>query len=125
VYLPLPTYGATEKPTTATIQDLYIYEGDDFHFDIQFGFELDAYTPKSEIRMNPDSMVLLQTFTTSLPDIGSPDGPGLRTLRLSLSSGQTQDLPGICYYDVQLTDPDGLVKTYVTGKVFVTPQVTQ
>ena len=64
VYLPLPTYGATEKPTTATIQDLYIYEGDDFHFDIQFGFELDAYTPKSEIRMNPDSMAVSYTHLT-------------------------------------------------------------
>ena len=125
VYLPLPTYGAVEKPTTAIIQDLYMYSGDDFSFDIQFGFELDTYTPKSEVRMNPDSSVLLATFTTSTPDIGSPDGPGLRTLRLSLSSEITSTLPGICYYDVQLTDGDGLIKTYVTGKVFVTSQVTQ
>ena len=125
VYLPIPTYGATEKPTTAIIQDLYIYAGDNYFFDIQFGFELDAYTAKSEIRMNPDSQVLLTTFTTSLPDLGSADGTGLRTLRLTLTTDQTRILPGICYYDVQLTDSDGITHTYVTGKVFVTSEVTQ
>ena len=125
VYLPVPTYGATEKPTTAIIQDLYVYAGDNYSFDIQFGFELDAYTPKAEIRMNPDSMVLLTTFTTTTPDLGSSDGAGLRTLRLTLTTEQTRLLPGICYYDVQLTNTDGITHTYVTGKVFVTPEVTQ
>jgi hypothetical protein len=125
VYLPIPTYGAEVKPTTAIIQDLYVYAGDNYSFDIQFGFELDAYTAKAEIRMNPDSMVLLTSFSTSLPDLGDADGAGLRTLRLTLTTDQTRLLPGICYYDVQLTDGDGITHTYVTGKVFVTSEVTQ
>ena len=125
VYLPVPTYGATEKPTTAIIQDLYIYAGDSYSFDIQFGFELDAYTPLAEVRMNPDSQVLLTTFATTLPDLGANDGDGLRTLRLTLTTDQTRLLPGICYYDVQLTNADGITHTYVTGKVFVTSEVTQ
>jgi hypothetical protein len=125
VYLPMPTYGAVEKPTTVITQDLYVYEGDDFTFDVQFGFELDDYTPLAEVRQNPNSMVLLATFSTETPDIGEPDGEGLRTLRLSLTSAQTSLLPGTCYYDIQLTDTDGLTNTYVRGKVFVTSQVTQ
>ena len=125
VYLPIPTYGSVEKPTTVITKDLYVYEGDDYSFDVQFDFEIDSYTPKAEIRMNPDSMVLLTSFSITEPDLGASDGSGLRTLRLSLTSAQTEALPGICYYDVQLTNADGIVKTYVRGKVFVTPQVTQ
>lgn len=125
IYLPIPTYGSVEKPTTVITQDLYVYEGDNFTFDIQFGFELDTYTPLAEIRQQPNSMVLLTTFTAELPDVAGSDGPGLRTLRLSLTSTQTNLLPEICYYDVQLTDGSGLTNTYVRGKIFVTPQVTQ
>ena len=125
VYLPIPTYGAVEKPTTAFTQDLYVYQGDAFSFQIQFSFEIDSYIAKSEIRLVPRSPVLLATFDTSFPVIGSTDGPGLRTLQLDLTSDQTRVLPGICYYDVQLTDEDGITHTYVTGKVFVTPQVTE
>ena len=125
VYLPLPTYGAISKPTTAITQDLYVYEGDAYTIQIQFGFELDAYTPKAEIRMQPESAVLLTSFSTSLPDVAGADGPGLRTLQLDLTTDQTRLLPGICYYDVQLTDTNGITHTYVTGKIFVTPEVTQ
>lgn len=125
VYLPMPTYGAVAKPTTAILQDLYVYAGDAFTFQIQFNFEIDTYVAKSEIRPIQNSPILLATFTTSLPVVGPTDGPGLRTLQLDLSSAETSALPGICYYDVQLTDGDGLTHTYVTGKVFVTPQVTQ
>lgn len=125
VYLPIPTYGTMPKPTEVTTRDLYIYQGDDFSVEIMFGFEVSGYTPKSEIRDNPGSMVLLQTFATSMPDLGTADGPGLRTIQLSLTGEQTQLLPGICYYDVKLTNPDGIVQTYVQGKIFVTTGVTQ
>ncbi len=125
VYLPIPTYGAVAKPTTAFIQDLYVYAGDAFSFQIQFSFEIDTYVAKSEIRPVQNSPILLATFTTSLPVVGASDGAGLRTLQLDLSSAETSGLPGICYYDVQLTDEDGITHTYVTGKVFVTPQVTE
>ena len=123
VYLPLPTYGAVEKPTTVITKDLYVYEGDDYTVYIQFGFGLEDYTPKAEIRMNPNSMVLLTEFTTDkIDEVGNADK---ETLKLSLTADQTRLLPGICYYDVQLTDQDGITHTYVRGKVLVTPEVTQ
>lgn len=125
VNIPIPTYGAIEKPTTAITQDLYVYEGDDFTFQIQFGFDLTTYTAKAEIRDTPNSSILRTTFSTSKPDLGSTDGDGLRTLRLTLTPAQTRLLRKTSYYDVQLTNGSGVTHTYVAGKVFFTPEVTE
>lgn len=125
VNIPIPTYGAVEKPTTAITQDLYVYEGDDFTFQIQFGFDITAYTAKAEIRDTPNSAILITTFGTSKPDLGANDGVGLRTLRLTLTPAQTRMLSKTAYYDVQLTDGNGVTHTYVAGKVFFTPEVTE
>jgi hypothetical protein len=124
VYVPIPTYGAVEAPTIATVQDLTIYEGDDYSFSVYFDFDIDTYTATAEIRQMPGSSVLLTSFTITKPDLGSGDGPGLRTLQLSLTEEQTRALPQTCYYDVQLVDSNGVTKTYVTGKIFVTKEVT-
>lgn len=125
IYLPKPTYGSVPTPTTVVIEDLYVYEGDAFTADIQFGFEVDVYTPLAEIRQVPGGPVLLATFTSTFPDVGTSDGAGLRTLRLELTGDQTRLLPGTCYYDVQLTDEDGVTHTYVKGKIFKTTETTQ
>jgi hypothetical protein len=124
VYLPIPTYGGVEAPTTAIVQDLYVYEGDDFTFNIVFDFELDNYTPTSEIRQMPGSSALITSFTVTKPDVGSGDGAGLRTLQLDLTEAQTRMLPGTSYYDIQMVDQNGVTKTYVTGKIFKTKEVT-
>ena len=124
VYVPIPTYGGVEAPVTTIVQDLYIYEGDDYTFNIVFDFELDSYTPTAEIRQMPGSSALLTTFTITKPDVGTGDGAGLRTLQLDLSEEQTRSLPQTCYYDVQMVDSNGVTKTYVTGKIFVTKEVT-
>lgn len=125
VYIPIPTYGGVKKLTSAFTQDLYVYTGDSYSVQIQFDFEVNGYVAKSEIRPAPNSPILLAAFATSYPNVGAVDGGGLRTLQLDLTATQTLKLPGVCYYDVQLTDPNGLVHTYVTGKIFVTAQVTQ
>lgn len=125
VYLPIPTYGAVEAPTTTIVQDLYIYEGDDYSFTVVFDFALDDYTPKSEIRALPGSSALITSFTITKPDVGSSDGAGLRTLQLDLDEIQTSMLPGTSYYDVQMTDLNGVTKTYISGKIFKTREVTE
>ena len=124
VYVPIPTYGAVDAPVTTIVQDLYVYEGDDYTFNIVFDFELDTYTPTAEIRQLPGSSALITTFTITKPDVGSGDGAGLRTLQLDLSEEQTRILPKTAYYDVQMVDSNGVTKTYVTGKIFVTKEVT-
>jgi len=125
VYVPIPTYGGVEAPVTTIVQDLYIYEGDDYTFNIVFDFELDNYTPKAEIRALPGSSALITSFTITKPDVGSGDGAGLRTLQLDLDETQTGMLPGTSYYDIQMTDGNGVTKTYVSGKIFKTREVTE
>ena len=124
VYVPIPTYGGVDVPVTAIVQDLYVYEGDDYTFNVVFDFELDNYTATAEIRQMPGSAALITSFTISKPDVGSGDGAGLRTLQLDLTEAQTRMLPGTSYYDIQMVDLNGVTKTYVTGKIFKTNEVT-
>lgn len=124
VYVPIPTYGGVEVPVTTVVQDLYIYEGDDYTFNVVFDFELDTYTATAEIRALPGSSVLITSFTITKPDVGSGDGAGLRTLQLDLTEAQTRILPKTSYYDIQMVDSNGVTKTYVTGKIFLTKEVT-
>ena len=125
VYVPIPTYGGVDVPTTTIIQDLYVYEGDDFTFNVVFDFELDTYTATSEIRALPGSSALVTSFAITKPDVGSGDGAGLRTLQLDLTEAQTRLLPGTSYYDIQMVDSNGVTKTYVSGKIFKTREVTE
>lgn len=125
VNLPIPTYGDAETPVPTVVQDLYVYEGDDYTFSVVFDFDLTLYTAKAEIRQLPGSSVLLTSFTVSKPDVGESDGTGLRTLQLDLNENQTSILPEVSYYDIQLTSDSGVTRTYVSGKVFKTSEVTQ
>ena len=125
VYLPVPTYGNVEKPVTTVVQDLYVYEGDAYFFTVVLDLEVSEYEPKAEIRGVPGSAAVITEFVITKPDVGTTDGEGLRTLRLDLTSAQTRMLPGTSYYDIQMTNPDGIVHTYVSGKIFKTLETTQ
>jgi hypothetical protein len=105
------------------VQDLNIYEGDDYEFSIRLDFEVDNLTPLAEIRSLPGAAVVFAEFTVTKPDLVE-DGDNKRTLVLSLTGEQTRLLPGKCYYDVQLTDADDVTHTYVSGIIFVTKEVS-
>jgi hypothetical protein len=123
VHLPIPTYGNVELPVTTVVQDLYVYEGDAYEFSIQLDIEVDNLTPLSQIRAVPGSAIVITEFTITKPDLVE-DGDNLRTLNLALTGEQTLLLPGTSYYDVQLTNADGVTHTYVSGKIFKTDQVS-
>lgn len=125
VYVPIPTYGNVEKPPVIVTQDLYPYEGDPYEFTIVLDFEVSTYVAKAEVRLLPGASPIVTEFNIEYPDVGEADGEGLRTLRLSLTGAQTRELPGTSVYDVQLTDGDGVTHTYVRGKIFKTPEVTE
>lgn len=125
VRIPIPTYGDTDPPVTTIVQDLYVYEGDDFEWSIRLDIEVTDYEAVAHIRILPGAAQLLTEFTITKPNVGSADGDGLRTLNLSLTEEQTRILPGTSYYDVQMTSPDGVTKTYVSGGIFKTREVTQ
>jgi hypothetical protein len=124
VYLPIPTYGNVEKPVITVVQDLYVYEGDAYFFTVVLDIEVSEYEPKAEIRGVPGSAIVITEFDITKPDVGTADGEGLRTLRLDLTGDQTRLLPGTSYYDIQMTNPDGVVHTYVSGKIFKTLETT-
>ena len=125
VHLPIPTYGNVVQPPVVVTQDLNLYEGDEYHFTIVLDIEVSALTPLAQIRGVPGSATVLTEFTVTKPDVGSADGDGLRTLQLALTGDQTRLLPGTSYYDVQLTNSDGVTHTYVAGKIFKQPEVSQ
>jgi len=128
VRLNMPDYGDITPPNQVLSRDLSVYAGDDFSIKYQFGFDLTAYTPKGQVRLYSSGdyaqvgPVLLATFTLtkySVTNNGVLDG-----LIASLPSSVTTSLPKTAYYDIQLTDPQGLIKTYVTGRVYTEEQVT-
>jgi predicted heme/steroid binding protein len=124
VRLPIPTYGNVKPTPTTVVQDLNVYEGDDYEFLIRLDFEVDNLTPLAQIRVLPGASYVLTEFTVTKPDIVE-DGDNKRTLVLSLTGEQTRILPGRSYYDVQLTDAEDVTHTYVSGIIFVTKEVSQ
>ena len=124
VHLPMPTYGNVVQPPVIVTQDLNIYEGDAYEFSIRLDFEVDNLTPLAQIRISPGAAYVLTEFTVTKPDLVE-DGDNKRTLTLSLTGDQTRILPGTSYYDVQLTTDENVTHTYVSGKIFKTPEVSQ
>jgi len=124
VRLPIPTYGNVKPIPPTVVQDLNIYEGDAYEFSIRLAFEVNDLTPLAQIRMAVGAAVVITEFTVTKPDI-TEDGDNQRTLVLSLTGEQTRLLPGKSYYDVQLTDAENVTHTYVSGQIFLTPEVSQ
>ena len=124
VRLPIPTYGNVKPVPTTVVQDLNVYSGDAYEFSIRLDFEVDLLTPLAQIRVLPGASFAITDFTVTKPDI-TEDGDNKRTLVLSLTGNQTRILPEKSYYDVQLTDAEGVTHTYVSGLIIKTPEVSQ
>ena len=122
VHLPTPTYGNVEIPVILVTQDLNVYEGDPYEFSIRLGIEVDTLTPLAEIRTLPGG-AYNTAFTITKPALAD-DGDNLRTLVLSLTGAQTRLLPRTSYYDVQLTNADNVTRTYVSGRIFKTSEIS-
>ena len=133
VILPIPNYGDVTPASPVPTRDLSLYAGDDFAEKVRFSMDLQGYGPLAQIRMYPDipggrvGPAIIATFTitkeasntnTNLP------ADTLDTLCLALAGSVTRDLPNVSYYDLQMTDPSGKTKTYLTGKVFTRAQVS-
>lgn len=107
--------------TLPAIINLNIYQGDDFFLDLTIGstpdIDLTNYTPKAEIRQNPGANLVLATFDATIVDS--------TTIGLHLPAAQSILLTSNCHWDVQITDPAGLVTTVGRGDVNVTLEVTK
>ena len=128
VTLPMPDYGDITPPTPVLTRDISMYSGDDFSMRYQFGFDLTTFTPKGQIRLYTQGSyaqigpLLLADFTITKFSVNN--NSVLDGLVITLPSATTTNLPKTSYYDIQMTGPDGKIKTYATGKVFTEKQVT-
>lgn len=130
VYLSVPDYGDVTPASPVVNKDLSLYSGDNFSIQLKFSMDLTGYTPLSQIRLFPTypsnqvGPIILATFT--IVKSASVVGGILDTLTLSLTSAQTDALPRTAYYDIQIkNDSTGAVRTYLEGKVFTKPQISE
>jgi hypothetical protein len=128
VRLSMPDYGDITPPGTVVNRDISMYAGDDFEMDFQFAFDISTYTPKAQITIHSGQRyaqigpLILGTF--SFTKYSYDNNTVVDSLKLTLPGSVTEDLPRTAYYDIQLTSSTGVVKTYLTGKVFTERQIT-
>jgi len=118
-----------DLPSTYNIS---IYKGDTYKrvFRLTDGaiptpaaIDLTGCVPKAQIRVDPADVSALIDFTATLH---TQSGGTLGEFEISLTHTETAGLAAAAYvWDVQLTWPDGTVKTYLAGKCVVTAEVTR
>jgi len=129
VRLNIPTYGDTTPQGTAMIRDLAAYAGDDFVAEFQFQFDITGYTPKAQVRIFSQGNyaqvgpLVLAEFT--ITKFAYTDSGVIDSVKLELPGTVTDEFPRTAYYDLQMTDPDGSVRTYLSGKIFTEREVTK
>jgi hypothetical protein len=116
--------------------DISLYRGDYFEMTLRVRqgtltgttytpgpyIDLTGWTPKAEIRANEDATTALATFTTEVLDQVASKG----AVHLSLPSSESALLSAAtAIWDVQLTDPQTHVYTYLRGKVTITKDITR
>lgn len=112
--------GRTPFPSTASIYDIALYQGDSWEATFDFPFDITNYDFKAQMRTYPNAPALYATFNVEKID------PVNGKLKLSLTTSQTKYLPARAFWDLQMTDPSdsSFQQTYIKGQVFVTQQVT-
>lgn len=115
-------------------KNLTIYKGDSFEFSFRLrardangdpaGYvDLSGCTAKAQVRASEDATSVMAEFTAEVP---VQTGEDLGRVTLSLTPAQTGDPTFQAgKWDVQLTWPDGAIKTYLSGSVAVTKEVTR
>ncbi len=120
VYLPTDMYGHVPTPSVAQAYDIIFTQGDSWEATFDFPFNLTGYTIKAQMRTYPNAPTKYGDFAVEV--LSAANG----TVKLSLTSSDTEYLPRRLYWDMQLTsaaDPD-YQQTYIKGIVFVDQQVT-
>lgn len=118
--LPTSTVGTELMPTNVNLR---IYAGDDFDLPIELQdansvpIDLTGYTGRAQFRRNYDDTNPVEATVTI-----NQGGTGLV---VSLTSAQTELMSGDFIYDLQLTNPAGKKRTYLTGDVTVSREVTR
>jgi hypothetical protein len=118
IFLPIPTYGGSPVPSDAAPFDLVFTQGDDYSFDIDFPFDITGHTMLAQVRLYPESAAVVAEIAVQVTNVA------LGKATLSLTSAQTTKFPLRTFWDLQVTDPNGLQYTYVNGAVFAKRQIS-
>ena len=115
-------------------RNIQIYKGDSFALSFRLRsrdvngdpsdyVDLSGCTAKAQIRETEDSSSIIAEFDAEVP---TQTGTDLGRVNLSLEPAVTGAAGFIAgKWDVQLTFPDGAVKTYLNGSVTVIKEVTR
>lgn len=105
------------------VVDLRLYEGDDVFLrvvvtdpDTNGPADLTGYTAQSQIRSTATATDIMCEFDVEIVD---------NIVYLTLDSAATTGQTGRGVWDVQLTDPDGVVETVAGGRVTWVAEVTR
>lgn len=119
VRVAIPNYGSSDvSPVQA--YDLTIRQGDSHSFTVDFPFDITGYQMLAQIRLYAGQEVALAQWDIEVLDAVAG------TVRLSLASGVTKQLPPKSVWDLQLTtesDADFQL-TYLQGTLIVERQIS-
>lgn len=125
VYLQNDLMGRTPVPSTASVYDIVLVQGNSWsaEFDFPNTMNLTTYIISAQIRTYPESPTLVANFGVTITNTAQSK------VQLSLTSAQTESFPVKAYWDMELTQKDGsgnvtFQQTYVKGLVFADRQVT-
>lgn len=110
---------ATVVGALPTLVNLTLYQGDDFYLRINVtgtGVNLTGYTAKADIKSSPGSGAVIATFAATITSSTQVD--------LHLTAVQAALVPATAAWDVQVTDPTGVITTLAYGSVTSMRQVT-
>ena len=116
-------------------RNIDIYKGDTYGFSFRLRdrtptgargayVDLTGCTAKAQIRSTEDTPTVLVEFTASIPNQTVAENKG--RVNLALTPAQTAALTFTkAVWDVQITFPDGVIRTYLKGAVTLTKEVTR
>ncbi len=113
---------STFSDYAASQYDIRITQGDTFIEQFLFedgegdAIDLFGYTFKSQLRRTADNGLVAEFDIQSIDDT---------TVKRTLSSSLTSDLEGIYVHDLQWTDPEGRIRTLLSGEFEIEPEVTR
>lgn len=122
----MPDYSNVIKVTSAQERKIIAREGDDFHLVIAVknpnntNFDFTGYTAKMQVKrrkVETDEAVL--SFT-----VGSGIVLSSGQINLSKSASAMQGKSGSYFYDLKITDPSGIVTTWLFGVFELQPTIT-
>jgi hypothetical protein len=105
---------------------LEAYQGDSLikHIQLWYGgspIDLGGATLRAQVRYEPEDTTILATFETYID--ADPESMGWFTI--TLTPEQTAGLPERAWWDLEITDSIGRVRTWLRGQIRTARQITQ